>query len=70
VNLLNSKKKVAAAGIIAATLVSGGAIAASAADGTGCRTLMYPLCERSVASAQVVDSSLTQKDLALAVRSS
>jgi hypothetical protein len=64
VKLFDSKKKKLIAGFAAAaTIVVGGAVAANAATGTGCRTLTYPLCARSVATTQVVDNSLTGVDI-------
>jgi len=55
-------KKLAAAGVVAALGVGGIAVAADAAGGTGCRTLTYPLCARSVAKTQVVDHSLDEQE--------
>lgn len=55
--------KFVTAGAIAVVGVAGITVAANAAGGTGCRTLTYPLCARSVASAQVVDNSLISNDL-------
>jgi hypothetical protein len=55
---LSKKQKLVAAGIAAVVVIGGGAIAANAAGGTGCSTLTYPLCARSVAKTQVVDNSL------------
>ncbi|GAB2662625.1 hypothetical protein [Kribbella swartbergensis] len=55
---LSKKQKLVAAGIAAVVVIGGGAIAANAAGGTGCATLTYPLCARSVAKTQVVDNSL------------
>ncbi len=60
--------KFIAAGGVAVLGVAGIAVAANAAGGTGCRTLTYPLCARSVASAQVVDNSLISSDLHPSVR--
>ncbi|HZX08582.1 hypothetical protein, partial [Kribbella sp.] len=62
------KKKLIAASIAAVGVIGAGAIAANAAGGTGCATLSYPLCARSVASAQVVDGSIAEIDLNAAVR--
>lgn len=62
--ILNTKTgRLAVAGVIAASAVLGVSIAANAAGGTGCKTLTYPLCARSVASTQVVDNSLTGADI-------
>ena len=62
--LFNSKKKKVIAGFAAAgTILVGGAVAANAATGAGCRTLTYPLCANSVASTQVVNNSLTGVDI-------
>lgn len=55
--------RLAVAGVVAAAAVVGVSVAANAAGGTGCKTLTYPLCARSVASAQVVDNSLTGADI-------
>ncbi|HEY9334653.1 MAG TPA: hypothetical protein VIQ79_09530 [Kribbella sp.] len=60
-------KVIAAAGVAALGVV-GITVAANAAGGTGCRTLTYPLCARSVSSTQVVDNSLISNDLHPSVR--
>lgn len=66
--LLNKTwKKFVAAGAVAALGIGGIAVAANAAGGTGCATLTYPLCARSVAKAQVVDHSLDEQELAPSV---
>lgn len=65
---MNKRTKLIAAAGIAALGVAGITVAANAAGGTGCRTLTYPLCARSVASAQVVDNSLISNDLNPSVR--
>ena len=57
------KKKFVAASVMAVSIIGGGAVAANAAGGTGCKYLTYPLCARSVASLQVVDGSLTGSDI-------
>ncbi|MFD7157986.1 hypothetical protein ACFV9C_25520 [Kribbella sp. NPDC059898] len=46
----------------------GVSVAANAAGGTGCKTLTYPLCARSVASAQIVDNSIISNDLSPQLR--
>jgi hypothetical protein len=64
VKLFNTKKKkFVAAGIVAVSIIGGGAIAANAATSAGCRTLTYPLCANSVATTQVVNNSLTGVDI-------
>lgn len=55
-------KKIAIAGAVAVTGVGGIAVVADAAGGTGCKTLTYPLCARSVAKSQVVDHSLDEQE--------
>lgn len=60
------KQLIAAAGVAALGVV-GITVAANAAGGTGCRTLTYPLCARSVAKTQVVDHSLDEQELAPSV---
>jgi hypothetical protein len=60
--------RLAAAGVIAAGAVVGVAVAANAAGGTGCATLTYPLCARSVAKTQVVDNSLDDAEFTPATR--
>lgn len=60
------KRLIAAAGV-AALGVAGITVAANAAGGTGCRTLTYPLCARSVAKTQVVDHSLDEQEFAPSV---
>ncbi|MFD7157565.1 hypothetical protein ACFV9C_23405 [Kribbella sp. NPDC059898] len=62
------KKKLVAASIAAVGVIGAGAIAANAAGGTGCATLTYPLCARSVSSVQIVDNSVAEVDLAPAVK--
>lgn len=61
-------KKLVAAGAVAAVGVVGITVAANAAGGTGCRTLTYPLCSRSVAATQVVDNSMGENEFTPAVR--
>lgn len=51
------KQLIAAAGVAALGVV-GITVAANAAAHPDCKTLMYPLCARSVAAGQVVDNSL------------
>lgn len=66
--LFNTKtKKIVAASIGAVAIIGGGMVAANAAGGTGCATLTYPLCARSVAKAQVVDHSLDESEFAPSV---
>ncbi|MGZ0147113.1 hypothetical protein ACXJJ3_08580 [Kribbella sp. WER1] len=62
--ILNTKTgRLAIAGVVAAAAVLGVSIAANAAGGTGCKTLTYPLCARSVSSLQIVDNSIISNDL-------
>lgn len=65
---MNRRTKFVSAAIAASVLVVGGAVTAFAAGGTGCKTLTYPLCARSVAATQVVDNSLGENEFTPAVR--
>lgn len=66
---MNKRKKIVLATVAAlGIVVGGGALVANAAGGTGCRTLTYPLCARSVAGTQVVDKSLGEHEFNDATR--
>lgn len=65
---MKRRSKIITAAIAAPVLIVGGAVAATAAGGTGCATLTYPLCARSVAATQVVDNSLPKSKIVPADR--
>jgi len=68
IKFLNTKRRLAVASVLAAGLLGGGVAVANAAGGTGCATLTYPLCQRSVASGQIVDNAIISNDLSPALR--
>lgn len=68
-NLINKGwKRLVVAGVVAAMGTVGIVAISSAAVKPDCKTLTYPLCNRSVAAAQVVDNSLPESKLAPEVR--
>lgn len=63
-NLINKGwKRLVVAGVVAAIGTVGIVAISSAAVKPDCKTLTYPLCNRSVAAAQVVDNSLPKSKI-------